>query len=156
MRDALRALLGNPDPAGLRAAARELAGALEPRRWFSAQGVTPGLADLLRSLLLGQPNDPLTRDLCERALRHAEVQRSLAFASPSSSAGEEALAERLAWCHVLLDAGGAYSDLRFLNAAMKQLDGIALAARRTRAANVAAAYVEAVDRQEQALVELQR
>lgn len=113
--------------------AEAIAAALEPKRWFLLKrGVLPGSADALRFVLYvvreasGVAGIEATRayaeQVLERALRHVEVKREDALELCGEHGSGDEFLERLRFSHALLDGWDSFSDLRFLNLALKTQD----------------------------------
>lgn len=116
---------------------RALADGFEPKRWFLLKrGTLHGSADLLRSVLRlcdvvgseprpdAEPLREYARAVLDRAVRNLEVRRDAAFelADASRDAGADVDLERLRFSLALLDGAELYSDLRYLNSALKLQD----------------------------------
>jgi hypothetical protein len=130
------ACLGATPRAARARALAELAAARAPARWFPREGVFPGAANLLRAFVAdaeGASAD-YAAEVCERLLRHVEVQRELALRPAGPVAPDAQRLEQVRFTLVLLEAAQRWRDLRFLNAALKRNDlhHRAWARRRTR------------------------
>ena len=105
-------------------ALRTLASALAPGRWFPREGVVAGAANLLRTLVAdgeGALGD-YAAEVCERLLRHVEVQRERALRPRGEVAPDADRLEQTRFTLALLEAAERWRDLRFLNAALKRND----------------------------------
>lgn len=116
---------------------RALADGFEPRRWFPLKrGTLYGSADLLRAVIRlceivgpepppdAEPLRAYARAVLDRTIRHLEVRRdaALELASASRAAGADVDLDRLRFSLALLDGAELFSDLRYLNSALKVQD----------------------------------
>jgi hypothetical protein len=118
------ACLGVTPRAARARALQTLASALAPGRWFPREGFAPGAANLLRTFVAdgeGALAD-YASEVCERLLRHVEVQRERALRPRGGVTPDANRLEQARFTLALLDAAERWQDLRFLNAALKRSD----------------------------------
>jgi hypothetical protein len=114
--------------------------ALPPSKWFLfKRGSFFGSSQLLDFLIgvcerspemrgdLGRTGDPVhdgTIEVLDRLIRHVEVRRgdALRFVPDSIAGNDDPVCERLHFTISLIRASALFSDLRYLNTAMKLLD----------------------------------
>lgn len=118
------ACLGATPRAGRARALQTLASALAPNRWFPREGLAPGAANLLRTFVADGEGAlaSYAAEVCERLLRHVEVQRERALRPRGEVAPDAGRLEQVRFTLALLDAAERWCDLRFLNAALKRSD----------------------------------
>lgn len=110
---------------------RALCDGLPPRQWFVARrGCIYGTSALLRAaigLVQLDAADSALRgyvlEVVERLLKHVEVRREAALRlAPGGPPRASQPLERIRFTLALLEAAGAFADLRLLNAALKRND----------------------------------